>query len=89
MRGSRAVSVRQGQHLLGLCHCVCAVCIGKPEGGENRMNEKRMKIVSIRLTESLKDRIQRQADREERSVSNLIQRAMKRYLNEAENKMEE
>ena len=53
------------------------------------MNEKRMKIVSIRLTESLKDRIQRQADREERSVSNLIQRAMKRYLNEAENKMEE
>lgn len=53
------------------------------------MNEKRMKIVSIRLTESLKDRIQKQADREERSVSNLIQRAMKHYLNEEENKTEE
>ena len=53
------------------------------------MNEKRMKIVSIRLTESLRDRIQRQADREERSVSNLIIRAVKRYLNEMESKTEE
>ncbi|GEM_PF-6895710 len=53
------------------------------------MNEKKLIIVSIRLTESLKDRIQRQADREERSVSNLIQRAMKHYLNEVENKTEE
>ena len=53
------------------------------------MNEKRMKIVSIRLTESLKDRIQKQADREERSVSNLVIRAVKRYLKEMENKTEE
>ena len=53
------------------------------------MNEKRMRIVSIRLTESLKDRIQRQADREERSVSNLVIRAVKRYLNDAESKTEE
>ena len=52
------------------------------------MNEKRMRIVSIRLTESLRERIQRQADREERSVSNLILRAVKRYLNDAESKTE-
>ncbi len=53
---------------------------------EYNMMPKKVGRLNIRIDEKLKKRLERQARKEDRSVSNMILKVMRDYLEERENK---